>query len=154
MSEWMSYYNSIQESCPYSGWLFRSGKILHVPFRTFSKIRENSGILTPMNTYGIVYNNTPGDPDTLDAWCQKNNTSDKICVYYFSHPDHSPSGNATPVPVIIQQRRDILDMARKGVFDSLLNQDDIDIDANVRRYRETGKIPLKRGVHRHRKASE
>jgi len=149
-SKWMTYYNSIQKSCPYSSWLFRNGKILHVPFRTFSKIRENSGILTPMKTYCIVYEDVPGDPDTLDSWCQKNNATDKICVYYFSHPEHSPLGNAAPKPVIIQQRRDILDLARQGVFDSLLHQDDINIDVNIRRYQETGKIPLKRGVHRHK----
>ena len=144
MSNWSRYYNSIQESCPYSGWLFRNGKILHVPFKTFSKIRENSGILTPMKTYCIVYEDVPGTPDELDGWCQNENESDSVCVYYFSHPDHSPGGNAAPKPVVIQQRRDVLDMARRGGFDNMM-EEHINIDRGVERYLEQGITPKQRG---------
>ena len=150
MSRWSKYYNSIQESCPWSGWLWRSGKVLHIPFRTFSKIRENSQILTPMKTYCIVYEDVPGDPDTLDAWCQKNNKTDSVCVYYFSHPEHSPSGNAAPKPVIIQQRRDVLDMARKGGFDNMM-EEHINIDRGVERFLEDGTVPKQRGLKKKEK---
>ena len=146
MSEWTQYYRQIREHCPWSDWGWKHGKTLHTPFRSHDKIIENGTILTPMKLWSIVYESVPGTVDELDDWCEQH--TDEHLKYFFSHPEHSPLGNATPIPVIIQQRQDILQAARAGVFDIIIQSDAMinnDPDRAFARWCETGRMPKPKG---------
>ena len=140
---WSNYYATISDRCPWSYYAYASGKSLHIPFRSYDKIRENEDIIIPVKLWSIVYERVTDTVDQLDLWCEENTNS--LFRYYFSHPDHSPTGSAAPVPVIIQQRQDILEMARKGVFASLFSDEQginqgVNVDRLIEKYRTTGRI--------------
>ncbi len=146
MSEWTSYYQRISEACPWSDWAWKHGLTTHVPFRSFDKIIENGTILTPIKLWSIVYESVPGTVDELDDWCEQH--TDEHLKYFFSHPEHSPLGNATPIPVFIQQRQDILEAARAGVFDLIINSNFVknnNCNQAFEKWRATGNIPKTRG---------
>lgn len=124
---WSKYYNSIRESCPFSGFAFTNGALLHLPFRSYEHTLQNEGILRPMKLWGCVYEGVEATPDQLEQWTtQQNSRPDREIEYFWSHPDHSPNGNATAIPVIIQQRLDLLERARRGEFDVIRREDSTD----------------------------
>ena len=146
MSEWTSYYQRISEACPWSDWAWKHGLTTHVPFRSFDKIVENEEILAPIGLWSIVYEQPQGSVDALDDWCEQ--SSNTRIKYFFSHPEHSPGGRAAPMPVIIQQRQDILEAARAGVFDLIINSNFVknnDCNRAFEKWRATGDIPKTRG---------
>lgn len=113
---WSSYYANNRDVCPWSGYAYMEGKLLHTEFRSWNKVVENEHMMTPMKLWAIAYLDCPFSVDELDSWVEQRNSEQTHTQYYFSHPEHSPNGRASPVPMLIQQRQDILDMARKGVF--------------------------------------
>ena len=135
---WSSYYAKIHGVCPYSGFSYSEGKTLHTPFKHWDNVIQNEAMLTPMKLWAVLYTDCPFTADELDEWAETRNRAQDVIQYYFSHPDHNPLGNATPVPVLIQQRRDILDMARKGVFDGGMDSR-TNPDSMVKKYLTTGK---------------
>ena len=92
-----------------------------------------------MGLWGVVYENPPGGVEDLEQFVNKHNSrKTRHIEYFFSHPDHSPTGRATPIPVIIQQRLDILTRARQGEFDQL-RQESTDTTVTCKRL-EKGKF--------------
>lgn len=117
---WSKYYNRIMDVCPYSGFAYRDGSLLHIQWSSWNKVLQNEQILKPMGLWGVVYENPPGSVEDLEQFVNKHNSrKTRHIEYFFSHPEHSPNGRATPVPVIIQQRLDILTRARAGEFNIL-----------------------------------
>ena len=114
---WSSYYANIRDACPWSGFAYQEGKLLHTPWRSWSKVVENEHMMMPMKLWCVAYLDCPFTVEELDAWVEQRNGEQTHTQYYFSHPEHNPNNRATPVPMLIQQRADVLDMARKGVFD-------------------------------------
>lgn len=114
---WSSYYANIRDACPWSGFAYREGKLLHTEFRSWSKVVENEHMMLPMKLWAVAYLDCPHTVEELDSWVESRNGEQTQIQYYFSHPQHNPNDRASPVPMLIQQRRDILDMARQGVFD-------------------------------------
>lgn len=143
--DWGNYYTGIADRCPWSHYAWTHGKTLHIPFNSYPKIVENENIIAPVRLWSIVYLNPTGTVAELDTWCELHTNSH--IKYFFSHPEHSPTGGATPVPVIIQQRQDILEMARKGLFVSVTNSPavDVNVDNIIDRYVKTGKMPPGKG---------
>ena len=136
---WSSYYASISDVCPLSAYAYREGKLFHTQYKDWANIIQNEGMLTPMKLWAVAYLDCPFSVEELDSWVEERNTRQTVIQYYFSHPEHNPNGRASPVPVIIQQRTDILEMARKGVFtrgmETMTNPDSM-----VERYLKTGKL--------------
>ena len=147
-TSWSKYYNSIQDVCPFSGFAFRDGQILHVPFRGYNHILQNEQILKPLGLWATVYERAEGTPDEMSKWVEKRNSQQTKITYFFSHPEHSPNGRATHIPVIIQQRRDVLERARAGDFDIIRKEDSTDTTVNCQKL-EKSKIPY--GTKRKRK---
>ena len=136
---WSKYYNSIMDVCPYSGFAYRDGSLLHIQWSSWNKVLQNEQILKPMGLWGVVYENPPGGVEDLEQFVNKHNSrKTRHIEYFFSHPDHSPTGRATPIPVIIQQRLDILTRARSGEFDILRKEDSTDTTITCKRL-EAGK---------------
>ena len=141
---WSGYYAQIHDVCPYSSYAYREGKLLHTQYKSWSMILQNESMLTPMKLWAVMYTDCPFTVEELEAWVNKRNSEQTVIQYYFSHPEHSPTGRATPVPVVIQQRRDILDMARKGVFDQGMETTQSP-DSMVKRYETRGIVKDGRG---------
>ena len=136
---WSNYYATIHGVCPFSGYAYREGKLLHTQYKSWDNVIQNESMLTPMKLWAVAYLDCPFSVEELDSWVEERNSQQTLIQYYFSHPEHNPNGRATPIPMLIQQRRDILDMARKGVFtvgmDSFGNPDKM-----VERYETTGQV--------------
>ena len=113
---WSSYYANIRDVCPWSAYAYTEGKLLHTQYKSWNIVVQNESMLVPMKLWSIAYLDCPFSVDELDSWVEQRNSEQTHTQYYFSHPDHNPNGRASPVPMLIQQRTDILDMARKGVF--------------------------------------
>ena len=114
---WNMYYHAIKESCPWSSYAFTQGKLLHLDFKSFEHSQAQEEIIEPMKLWAIAYINPDNTPEELDAWCEQRNKEQQEIKYFFSHPEHDPNGLASPIPMLIQQNKYILDLARQGVFD-------------------------------------
>ena len=124
---WSKYYNSIRDVCPFSGFAFTNGALLHVKFKSLSHVLQNEGILQPVGLWACVYEGVDMTPDELEGWTSKmNDRKNSQITYFFSHPEHSPNGRATKTPVIIQQRTELLERARRGEFDVIRKEDSTD----------------------------
>ena len=134
---WSSYYANIRDECPWSGFAYREGKLLHTKYKSWLLVEQNESMLTPMKLWAVAYLDCPHTVEELDSWVEQRNTQQTLIQYFFSHPDHNPNGRASPVPMLIQQRRDILDMARKGVFTRGIDSG-FDPDKMVDNYQRTG----------------
>lgn len=120
---WSKYYNSIRDVCPFSGFAYTNGALIHLKYRSRGHVLQNEGILQPMGLWGAVYEGVDMTPDELEDWTSKMNSRKTTHIQYFwSHPEHSPTGRATTIPVIIQQRRDVLERARRGDFNVLRSE--------------------------------
>ena len=135
---WSSYYARITDVCPWSAYAYMEGKLLHTQYRSWDMVVQNEAMMMPMKLWAIAYLDCPHTVDELDAWVEQRNTEQSHTKYFFSHPDHNPNGRASPVPMLIQQRRDILDMARKGVFTAGIASNS-NPDKMVEHYKRTGK---------------
>lgn len=117
---WSSYYESIRNECPWSMYAWSMGKSLHVPFKSYSHIVKNEQIMTPMKMWSIVYEyngfKVVNDyiAGEVSAWCNERNEEQDIIHYFFAF-------DKVPVPIIIQQRNDILRLAREGKLNSIIH---------------------------------
>lgn len=59
----------------------------------------------------VVFICADADSDWLDAQCDALNESQQVYQWLWSHPDQG--GHSTPVPVLIQQERALLEGLRK-----------------------------------------
>mgnify|MGYP003316655403 CR=1 FL=1 len=115
------------------------GKLLHTEFKSWNKVVENESMMPPMKLWAIAYLDCPFGVDELDSWVEQRNSEQTHTQYYFSHPEHNPNGRASPIPMLIQQRRDILDMARQGVFDKGMEAN-FNPDKMVENYLKEGRV--------------
>ncbi len=135
---WHNYYSNIRDVCPWSGYAYMEGKLFHTQFKSWNIAVQNEAMMLPMKLWAIAYLDCPYTVEELDGWVEERNKEQTHTVYYFSHPEHNPTGRASPVPMLIQQRRDILDMARKGVFKAGI-EGGFHPDKMVDNYIKTGK---------------
>jgi len=136
---WNNYYSNIRDKCPWSAYAYMEGKLFHTQFKSWNLAVQNESMMTPMKLWAIAYLDCPFSVEEMDSWVEQRNKEQTHTVYYFSHPEHNPNGRASPVPMLIQQRADILDMARKGVFKSGI-EGGFCPDKMVDNYIKTGKV--------------
>ena len=102
---WQAYFQKIKKVCPWSYESFLVGKI---------KITSQDYLQDLENYDAIVYQVDMGI-DALDELAEYLNDEQDTYEFLWSHPDHSKGGNnQTPMPVLIQQDRAILEGLRKG----------------------------------------
>jgi len=116
--DWLEYFESIQQVCPWSLQSFHSGRIDFVPF-TWEGIKARDATWhrhTSADFDAVVYQMLPEtDIDEMDFICAYMEHSPH-CIYFWSHPDHTKGGhNQAPVPIIIQQDRENLTRARHSL---------------------------------------
>ena len=115
---WSNYYS--KQNSMYETYCWSNGKRLHVPCRDLKQIKQNEQILHPMMIWSIVYelpNNIPVDIP--------NNSR---CVYEYL--------DDSPVPCVVQTRKDIWDLYQAGKLDKLVVN-----EMNPDRYIEQLKTP-------------
>ena len=102
---WNNYFKSIKEVCPWSWQSYIENKIAILPFED----------ILPLEPYDAIVYKIDLDIDTLDEVVEALNEEYSQYEFLWSHPDHTKGGkNQTPVPVIIQQDRKLLESLRKG----------------------------------------
>ena len=105
--DWPQYFGSIQSVCPWSQGYYRKGSIDIVT----SQI--NFGIIEPqpLNTFvARIYIRPNSSPRLLNKLADKFNDRYDEEEWLWSHPQYK--GYSTPVPVLIQQNRAVLEKAR------------------------------------------
>ena len=105
--DWPQYFGSIQNVCPWSQGYYRKGSIDIVT----SQI--NFGIIEPqpLNTFvARIYIRPNSSPRLLNKLADKFNDRYDEEEWLWSHPQYK--GYSTPVPVLIQQNRAVLEKAR------------------------------------------
>jgi hypothetical protein len=136
---WSKYYEAIKDECPWSSFAYTQGKLLHLDFKSYKHTTTQEEMTEQMNLWAIAYINPDKTPDELNDWCEQRNKEQETCTYFFSHPEHDPNGNATPIPMLIQQNRYVLELARDKVFDKGMDNQ-CNPDYMIDRYEQTGEI--------------
>jgi hypothetical protein len=119
--DWLNYYKSIQAVCPWSYRSYIMGGIITIPYDSntfntfasaFKSCKSRDGVLTDC----FVYVCRDKTPKWLETTVQELNREEKYTdsEWLYSTPDDD-EGNATPVPVIIQQRKAQLEKLREQV---------------------------------------
>lgn len=118
-TNWLEYYESIRNVCPWSYRSYVMGGIITVPytentFSTFAKCFENSIDEHGQATDCIVYVCTGKSLDWLEHMVDTMNNTYPHQEWLYSSPADD-DGNATPVEVLIQQRSSKLEELREKV---------------------------------------
>lgn len=119
---WLEYYKSISKVCPWSYRSYIMGSIITIPYNevtfntfasSFSVCKSEKGVETDC----FVYVCEGKSPQWLEARVKELQSVDKWSdsEWLYSTPDDDEEGNATPVPVIIQQRKAQLEKLRQQV---------------------------------------
>ena len=104
---WNSYFEKIKDVCPWSWQAWQQDKILITQLHTIKPLGEYDA---------IVYMVEDVDEDSLDEYVQELNEEYDQYEFLWSHPTHTKGGkNQTPMAVIIQQDRKVLEDLRKGI---------------------------------------
>lgn len=104
---WNSYFEKIKDVCPWSWQSWQQDKILITQLHTIKPLGEYDA---------IVYMVEDVDEDSLDEYVQELNEEYDRYEFLWSHPTHTKGGkNQTPMAVIIQQDRKVLEDLRKGI---------------------------------------
>lgn len=120
--DWLEYYKGIRSVCPWSYRSYIMGGIITIPYSSgnfdtyasaFSVCKSREGVQTDC----FVYVCEDKSPQWLEAKVQELQSVDKYkeSEWLYSTPDDDDEGNATPVPVIIQQRKAQLSKLREQV---------------------------------------
>lgn len=109
---WLEYFAGIRKSCPWSYVAYKNNKILIVDYspKDFNTWRI---FLRYTNYESIVFTCKDVSSDWLNSMCDELNQQDDYSEWLWSHPEHE--GDSTPVPVLIQQPKTILEDLRKKV---------------------------------------
>ena len=104
---WQTYFQKIKDVCPWSWEAWQNGKI---------KITQLNEII-PLGEYeAILYIVGNVDEDSLDDYVESLNEEYTEYEFLWSHPTHTKGGkNQTPIAVVIQQDRRVLENLRKGI---------------------------------------
>jgi hypothetical protein len=100
--DWTAYFESIQKECPWSLAAWRSNKI---------DIVEYSGTKFPIGDFAARMYVLSAPDATVVAIAQGFDYSDSECEWLYSYPGYGEF--ATPVSVLIQQPRKILNELRQ-----------------------------------------
>tara|TARA_R110002050_G_scaffold59763_1_gene133200 strand:- start:1241 stop:1729 length:489 start_codon:yes stop_codon:yes gene_type:complete len=118
---WLEYYKGIQSVCPWSYRSYVMGGIITIPyngntFDTYATSFEVCESREGVKTDCFVYVCDNKSPLWLETKVQELQSVDKYkeSEWLYSTPDDD-EGNATPVPVIIQQRKAQLQQLREQV---------------------------------------
>jgi hypothetical protein len=108
--DWQAYYASIKRVCPWSYRSYMANKILTLTyssrdFSTWGKFLKYTGYDS------VVYVCEDRDSAWLDAKCDELNAQQETYQWLWSHP--AEGGDSTPVPVLIQQERALLEGLRQ-----------------------------------------
>lgn len=117
---WLEYYTKIRKVCPWSYRSYKMGGIITIPYNSvtfdtfasaFSVCKSEDGVHTDC----FVYVCEGKSPQWLEAKVKELQRVDKWSdsEWLYSTPDDDDEGNATPVPVIIQQRKAQLEQLRQ-----------------------------------------
>lgn len=119
---WLEYYKGIRSVCPWSYRSYIMGGIITIPytssnFDTFATVFKNCKSEDGIQTDCFVYVCPDKSPQWLEAKVKECQSVDKWndSEWLYSTPDDDDEGNATPVPVIIQQRKAQLAQLREQV---------------------------------------
>lgn len=119
---WLEYYTKIRKVCPWSYKSYTMGSIITIPYNevtfntfatAFSVCKSEAGVQTDC----FVYVCEGKSPQWLEAKVEHLQSVDKYSdsEWLYSTPDDDDEGNATPVPVIIQQQKAQLETLRQKV---------------------------------------
>ena len=101
---WLVYFHSIKNVCPWSYESYKKGRIYITEF-TQTKVIETEENWT-MDKYDAIVYTTQMSVDELDTFVEQRNYEQDLCEYLWSHPSYTKGGkNQTQTPVIIQQDR-------------------------------------------------
>ncbi len=109
---WLEYFQSISDVCPWSLESYKAGRILFIPYNE-KTIAINDVQWDDRIVDAIVYFNAPDDIDYLDDVVVDLEDSE-TCIYFWSHPKFTKGkSKQAPVPILIQQSRANLEQVRK-----------------------------------------
>ena len=95
--DWLSYFVSIKGSCPWSRYHWQKGSIDIV----YTSLKDLNYEPQPLhNSVARIYDRMNKQRGDTEEWL-------------YSHPVYG--GESTPVPILIQQNRAILEKARKTI---------------------------------------
>ena len=113
--DWLKYFNHIKGVCPWSLRAYMQDKIL-VWTDAERRYKTLSKLFTSTNHEAFVYTFPGKSADWLESQCELLNKTQTECEWLWSHPDaDSGEGNSTPVPVLIQQDREMLNTLREKI---------------------------------------
>lgn len=108
--DWTEYFCSIQKVCPWSWAAWQKGEILITVWKGTKSIKN-----IPLGYQAVVHLSDHNSRQLKKLSDNFNNTRDHE-EWLWSHPKYK--GYSTPVPVLIQQDRKLLEMARKKALSS------------------------------------
>ena len=116
---WLAHYESIRGVCPWAYRAFVSGKIITIPytdstFKTFANAFDNCKDDYGVATDCFVFVCEGKSVEWLSAKVDEMDALYPTQEWLYSSPDDD-SGDATPVPVLIQQRREQLQSLRDKI---------------------------------------
>ena len=100
--DWYAYFKSIRTQCPWSYVAFLKGQI---------NIVEYTGVQLPIGDYAARMYVVSAPDEAVEALAQGFDHVDTDCEWLYSYPGYGEF--ATPVSVLIQQPRKILDELRQ-----------------------------------------
>jgi hypothetical protein len=128
---WLEYYKGIANVCPWSYKSFIMGKIITIPytdntFMSFASAFRNCKDKDDVYTDCFVYTCKGKSVRWLESMVDEMNEEYPDAEWLYSSPDDN-TGNATPIPVLIQQRKAQLEELRNKYYaDETSNGDKIE----------------------------
>ena len=109
--DWLSYFVSIKGSCPWSRYHWQKGSIDVV----YTSLKDLNYEPQPLhNSVARIYVRPSSSPRLLKKLADRmNKQRGDTEEWLYSHPVYG--GESTPVPILIQQNRAILEKARKTI---------------------------------------
>jgi hypothetical protein len=104
--DWYAYFNSIRTQCPWSYAAYLKGEI---------NIVEYTGVKLPIGDYAARMYILSAPDATVAALAQAFDYGDTECEWLYSYPGYGEF--ATPVSVLIQQPRRVLNELRQKLED-------------------------------------
>jgi len=109
---WLTYFYSIKNVCPWSYESYKKGRIYITEFTTDKVIETEQN--WNMDNYDAVVYLTDMSVDELDKFVEDRNNEQDSCEYLWSHPTFTKGGNRqTSQPIVIQQDRAFLTELRE-----------------------------------------
>ena len=116
---WLKYYESIRDVCPWSYSSYIMGKIITIPYNDKTFMSYAASFRTCKSRTGVptdcfVYTCENKGVRWLESMVDEMNEQYPHAEWLYSSPDDN-SGNATPIPVLIQQHRAKLENLREKI---------------------------------------